>query len=180
MLSKLTPAQCDEVVAWINARLRSWEEIWEELEAPALQAYLQSHNYPPLDPRVRPLTEQVTLVVGGGHGGYSWKEDETLIDIDVFWLLPNQVLPQEIIGQLQSVLHRRLTPEIFAQQKRCTIPGIEQSTQPRRFIDGPKLGMEHNGVIWFVPSRCRHCNEWFYDGSFTVHEGLITHESCLG
>jgi hypothetical protein len=181
---KLTNELCASLLAWIEARLRSWSEVWADLERPEVLALLESIGVPPLDPGIKTLAEASVLCVGGGNGNVSWKETPSCIDVDVFFMPPVEglrALSEAQIGQLRTVFNRRVTPEILDQRECCAIEGVAYAASGKvRMLDFPKIGILHNGVIWSAPSLCRHCSQLFFDGRFCVHAGVITHESCLG
>jgi hypothetical protein len=175
---KLTLEQCELVIGWIEPRLRSLKEVLAALETPEILKYLDSMEYPQLDPLVKKLAEVAKLCVGGSNADASWKKTPTYQDIDVFFVIPNTELTDQQAGQLKTLLGRRWTDEVLAQRDECTIPDVALSIgNKKRFMDVAKVGVWHNGVIWSVPSRCQRSGLVFNDGRFTVVDGLITHES---
>ena len=180
---RLTDDQCTQVLAWVEERLRPLADVLAELERPEVLDYLDSIGADRLTQKVKDRAASAVLTVGGGNGGVSWKSDPTFVDVDLFFLISTSadLLPKEA-SQLRAVLYRRCADEeLLSQRDRCTIEGIAmaEGRTIRRF-DFPKVGVLHNGVIWSVPSRCHHCGVHFEDAQFCAHDGVITHESCLG
>lgn len=177
---KLTTDQCHTVLAWVSARLRPLADVLAELERPEVLALLDSMNAPRLDPVVKDIAPHVTLAIGGGNGGVSWKPYPSYVDIDVFWLTGSTLLSDHQVSQLRSLLNRRIPEEVIAQRAECTIEGVAYSQDGfKRHLDVGKLGTLYNNVLWSIPNRCWHCQRSFNDGRFVVKDGRIVHESCL-
>lgn len=177
---KLTATQCRLVIDWIEARLRPLADVLAELETPALLEYLDSMEYPRLDPLVKTLAAAATLHIGGGNGDTSWKATPNYRDIDVFFMIPSTPLTDQQAGQLKTLLGRRWTAEILEQRDVCTIPGVALTVRDKpRYLDLAKVGVLHNDIIWAVPTRCQRSHRMFNDGRFASVDGVIVHESHL-
>lgn len=181
---KLTTGEIAMVTEWIEARLRPVDEVIAELETPERLDYLDSIGAHRLDDAVKNMLYSVVTKVGGGNGGFSYKEDPSCKDVDIFFVVPDadavSALSASQIGMLRAVLNRRLTDEILQQRDLCTIPGVVYSEgRDSRYLDCFRLGVERNGVIWSVPNRCRHCWKDFTDGDFRIVGGVIAHNSCI-
>ena len=170
---KLTSDQCQLVIDWITERLVPWADVWELLER-----IIDHHGFRTGAPEMRAYAEQMPLRVVGGNGGWSWKASPTYADVDVAFMLDRDFNRGDIAFLLWAA-RARVPYEVYQQQARITIDGLELEIdgRPRR-LDFPKLGREHNGVVWIVPGVCRHCMKHFNDGKFCVVDGSVIHESC--
>lgn len=175
-LAKLTSEQCQAVLDWVGARLRSVSDVLAELERPEVLAFLDSIGAVHLDPAAKTLATGVSLQVGGSNAAMSWKATPSYKDVDVFFVIADATsLTDQQVSDVKAICNRRLTDEILVQRDGCTIAGLED-----RFIDIGKVGVVYGGMIWPVPGRCQHCKRMFNDGKFSVVNDVIFHEGCLG
>jgi len=171
---KLTDTQCQVVLDWISERLKPWDQVWSSLDQ-----IIEMHGFKTGPQEMRDYAEQMPLRVIGGHGGCSWKPSPSYVDVDVAFMVDKEFNRGDM-AFLVWVAKARATQEIYEQQQRMTIEGLELDMDGKtRRLDFPKLAWMHNGVGWIVPSSCHHCCKRFNDGLFQVVDGVIVHESCV-